>query len=239
MKSLCGMILAAAVAGVAVAGTTNAPAGGTAGGTETNEAGWTAMFDGRSLAGWRCTEFSGAGEVRVQTGAPLPDGVPGPKEGPALILGEGNDLTGVNYTNAFPRTNYEIRLEAMRVRGGDFFCGLTFPVDRTNCTLVVGGWGGGLVGISSLDGMDASENETSTFTNFKNGQWYEIRVCVRPDRIRAWIDGESVVNIQIEDRKVHMRFGEIEMSGPLGLATWRTAGAFRNIRIRPLPPESK
>lgn len=201
--------------------------------------GWTELFDGQSLAGWRCTEFAGSGEVRVQTGAPLPDGVPGPKKGPALVLAEGNDMTGVNCTNAVPRMDYELRVEAMRVRGGDFFCGLTFPVGATNCSLIVGGWGGGLVGISSIDGMDASENETTSIREFENGRWYEILVRVRPKRLEAWIDGERAVDANIEGRKVSMRPGEIEMNGPLGICTWRTTGAVRSVRVRTLPPETE
>ena len=37
--------------------------------------------------------------------------------------------------------DYELRLEAKRVEGGDFFCGLTFPVGKEYCTLILGGWG--------------------------------------------------------------------------------------------------
>ena len=33
-------------------------------------------------------------------------------------------------------------------------------------TLVLGGWGGSLCGLSSLDYMDASENQTTTFVSF-------------------------------------------------------------------------
>lgn len=44
----------------------------------------------------------------------------------------------------------------------EFFCGLTVPVRTgTECvSLIVGGWGGSLVGISSIDGLDASETST-------------------------------------------------------------------------------
>ena len=46
------------------------------------------------------------------------------------------------------------------MKGGDFFATLTFPVDDSFCTFVTGGWGGDIVGLSSIDGWDASDNET-------------------------------------------------------------------------------
>lgn len=60
-----------------------------------------------------------------------------------------------------PVMNYELSLEAMRVDGSDFFCGLTFPVGSNFCSFIVGGWGGGVVGLSSLNSEDASQNETT------------------------------------------------------------------------------
>ena len=71
----------------------------------------------------------------------------------------------------------------MRVEGSDFFVGLTFPVRDSHASLIVGGWAGSVVGISSIDGRDASENETTEVMKFKNGQWYKFRLRVRADRL--------------------------------------------------------
>ena len=197
---------------------------------------WRPLFDGKSLDGWKTTGFLSPGEVRVLPKTPQAGTPTNAPAGPAIFLGTGDDLTGVTCTNALPTMNYEVRLEAMRVSGGDFFCGLTFPVGTNHCTFVVGGWGGGLVGISSIDGMDASENETSSFSDFKNGTWYEIGVRVTPGRLEAWIDGEQVVNVDVSERRISMRPGEIEEAVPFGVSCWRTAAAIRNIRLRSLPP---
>ncbi len=178
------------------------------------------LFDGKTLAGWRPTDFSGQGDVTVEDGA--------------IVLAAGNDLTGVNYPGELPKTNYEVELEAKRVTGGDFFCGLTIPVGEEHCTFVVGGWGGALVGISSIDGQDASENPTMSSKKFENGRWYKIRVRVTPAKIEAWIDDEQVVNVDIAGSKISMRRGEIELSAPFGIATYRTKSALRGIKIRKL-----
>ena len=160
--------------------------------------GWQAMFDGRTLAGWRDTDFAGHGEVHCQAGV--------------VVLNMGSPFTGINWTNEFPKMNYEVALDAMRLMGSDFFCGLTVPVGTNCCSLIVGGWGGSLVGISSLDGMDASENETTKFRNFESGRWYRIRLRVTEKKIQAWIDKEKLVDVAIADRRISVRPGEIELS---------------------------
>jgi hypothetical protein len=107
--------------------------------------------------------------------------------------------------------NYEVALDAMRLMGSDFFCGLTVPVGDTFCSLIVGGWGGSLVGISSLDGMDASENETSKFVNFESGRWYRIRLRVTEKKIEGWLDGEKLVDVLRADHRISVRPGDIEL----------------------------
>ncbi len=180
--------------------------------------GWQELFDGKTLAGWKTSDFAGSGEVRAEDGK--------------IVLGMGV-MTGVTCTNPIPRMNYEVSLEAMRVDGSDFFCGLTFPVGKDPCSLIVGGWGGGVVGLSSLDGEDAANNETTHYMNFEKGRWYWIRLRVKPDAIQAWIDEEKVVDVVTTDRKISIRL-EVEASVPFGIATWATSGAIRNIQVRPL-----
>ena len=146
------------------------------------------------------------------------------------------ELSGIHWTNAaiLPKTNYEIELDAMKLEGNDFFCGLTFPVNNSFCSLILGGWGGNVVSISSLDGADASENDTSTGLYFVKNRWYHVRLQVTPEKILAWVDDEKIVDVKIAGRKVSMRAGEIEQSIPLGIATWQTSSALKNIRLKRL-----
>jgi hypothetical protein len=179
------------------------------------------LFDGKSLSGWNVTDFGGQGEVIVENGA--------------IVLDMGSDLTGITWKDdkVLPTVDYEISLEARRTGGGDFFCGLTFPVKESFCSLIVGGWGGGLVGLSSLDGRDASDNETSSHQDFDDDRWYTIRVRVESERIRAWINDATVVDASTKNRAVSIR-PEVRPSRPLGIATWRTRGEVRKIQIRRL-----
>lgn len=182
---------------------------------------WRPLFDGRSLAGWKSTEFAGRGEVEVT------DGV--------LVLNQGQ-LTGITLTQPVIQGEFEVELEARKTLGNDFFCGLTFPVGTNHATLIVGGWGGAVVGISSLDGNDASQNPTTQYRRFQSERWYKIRLRVLKNRLAAWIDDESVVDVDLTGRRVSMRPGEIELSRPFGIAAWNTTAELRNLRWRPVEP---
>ena len=121
----------------------------------------------------------------------------------------------------------------MRVEGSDFFAGVTFPVAESFCSLILGGWGGTVVGLSSINGMDASENETSQSVQFESRRWYNIRIRVTPGKIEAWLDERQIINQDLKGNKIDTRF-EVEPSRPLGVASWRTKAALRDLRLRRL-----
>lgn len=181
---------------------------------------WESLFDGENLGYWTSTPFGGEGPVHIEDGQ--------------IVLEMGETLTGITWTGPdLPRINYEISLEARRLDGHDFFCGLTFPVGESSCSLIVGGWGGSVVGLSSLDGMDASENETTRTMSFERGRWYLIRVRVTEGALEAWIDDRKMVDVSTEGRQIWIR-PEVDLSRPLGVATWITRSALRNLRLRRL-----
>jgi len=188
-------------------------------------AGWKPLFDGRSLGQWKATPFPGSPEVRVEDGA--------------IILPAGHPLTGVTWSGDVPAAGFELRFEAVRVLGGDFFASVTFPAGGNFATWVLGGWGGDIVGISSIDGWDASDNETRSYFNFETGRWYAFRLHVTSDRIMAWIDDQRVVNVEIRGRGVTLRRGDIRLSAPLGFASYNTTGRIRKIEYRNLAAGSR
>jgi hypothetical protein len=190
-----------------------------AGGAKTEPA-WKSLFDGKSLGGWKATNFGGEGEVTIKDGA--------------VLMEKGNDMTGITYTRGdFPRLNYEVTLEGKKLEGNDFFCTTTFPVGDAYCSLVVGGWGGGVVGLSSIDDRDASENSTGGYHEFQRDRWYRVRIRVTGERITAWIDKEQVVDLETNSKKIAVR-AECNPCRPFGIATWRTTGAVRAIQVRSL-----
>jgi hypothetical protein len=181
-----------------------------------------ALFDGKTLDGWKKTDFSHPGEVKVEDGR--------------IVLATGMPITGITATHKdLPTTNYELTYEAMRTSGEDFFAAATFPVGRSYITLVNGGWGGFVTGLSSLNGMDASENETTRSYRFENKTWYRFRVRVTDEAIRCSVDDKEIIAVEHREKHVGTRV-ETRSSEPLGFAAWKSGGALRNIAIRPLTP---
>jgi hypothetical protein len=244
---------------------------------------WAALFNGTDLTGWKETDYAGRGNVKVENGE--------------LHIENGLVITGVTFTNSavLPKTNYEISYQAKRVNGSDFFALLTFPVGDKHASFVTGGWGGAVTGISSINSMDASENDTTVYLKYNQDQWYTFRLRVTPQNLSVWMtpkehliplnatvasivkayqteaatagqtlsakDAEAVlreinpeldknipardtiyfpgeaqiIDEPIKDKVVQMRAGEIELSAPLGFATFQSYGVIRNARIRRLP----
>ncbi|MBU61618.1 MAG: hypothetical protein CMI26_03850 [Opitutae bacterium] len=184
---------------------------------------WKSVFDGKTLGDWKVTDYAGKGEVSFD-------------ENGSLVLGMGIELTGVHLPGGgdYPNIDYEIALQAKREQGGDFFCGLTFPYSDSNATLILGGWGGALVGISSIDDFDASENETGDVYVFEENRWYDVRLRVTEAKLEAWIDDKKIIDCEVGNRKISMRSGEVELAAPLGLCSYATTGVIRKMRIRKL-----
>jgi hypothetical protein len=180
---------------------------------------WRPLVDGVSLGRWEQTSFGGEGPVRVRDGM--------------IVLEQGDPLTGITWTGEPLPAAYELSLEASRLAGNDFFCGLTFPVGQSHCSLILGGWGGTTVGLSSLDGRDASENETTREMRFEDTRWYRVRLAVTATHIRAWLDEAPIIEVATAGRRIGIR-PEVDPSLPLGIASYRTRAGLRAIQMRRL-----
>jgi hypothetical protein len=178
------------------------------------------LFDGKTLGAWKSVEFGGEGAVKLDNGA--------------IRVEMGATLSGIQWTGeATPRTNYELSVEAMKIDGSDFFLGIVFPVGKDSCSFVAGGWGGGVTGLSSVDHMNASENETASDQTYKKNQWYTFRLIVTPAKIEVWWDAKQVVNLELANRQISVH-PAVESAAPLGLTTYQTTSLFRNIRLKSL-----
>jgi len=195
---------------------------------EAKEENWKPLFDGEALTDWIVPAYGGDGEVSVKEGK--------------IVIERGLMMTGIRYDKEFPTIDYEIRYEARRTGGYDFFAACTFPVKGSFCTFVNGGWGGGVIGLSSINGYDASENETTKYHAFKENLWYRFHIRVREEQIQVWITPQNkegdweteklVVDLEMDtNKKLSTRF-EMNLYKPLGISTWNTEGQLRNIEYR-------
>jgi hypothetical protein len=183
------------------------------------DAGWRAVTDGRT--GVQPVVFGGDGAVE-------------PCEG-GLRLEPGSPLTGVTFDCALPDRDYEVELEAMRLSGTDFFCGLTLPTPAGCLSLILGGWGGAVCGLSCLDGRDAAHNETRCTRHFDRGRHYRVRVRVTAARIEVDLDGNPLLAADLLGRRASVR-AELDLCQPFGVATFLTRAEIRGLRWRPLRP---
>jgi hypothetical protein len=177
------------------------------------------LFDGKTLGGWKQTNFAGGGEVTVENGQ--------------LIINAGESLSGITWKEAdkLPKDNFEISLLAMKVKGDDFFCGLTFPVRDSYASFICGGWAGTVVGLSSINNQDASENETTSYKKFEPNKWYKIRVRVAGGKVECWIDDEQMVDVELKDKRISTRL-ESDASRPLGISTYQVTSAIKDVQLK-------
>lgn len=180
------------------------------------------LFNGRHLTGWKVLRdiyFDQAGKVYVKDGA--------------MVLGAGNNMTGVQWTGRVLRDNFRITLDAKRVEGGDFFCGLTFPVAKGYVTLILGGWGGTVVGLSNVDYMAADRNNTTRMIEFERNRWYAVEARVGGGRIQIRLDGKLIIDQETKGRHFDV-WPHQEDARPLGITTYATKGAIRDICVERL-----
>lgn len=184
---------------------------------------WKLLSD-EFASSWQAAGIAEEGRVTIKDGE--------------ITLEAGQPMTGARFDGwqraKMPRSRYAIEYEAMRVAGNDFFGTVTFPVNDSHVTLVIGGWGGTLVGISSIDDLDASENGTTGNAFFKNNEWHQVRIEVRDDDLRVWIGGKLFVNVSTKGRKLGLRAGDIEKCAPFGFTTYATQARVRGVVVRRL-----
>ena len=170
------------------------------------------------LSGWQIADrfdFKEGGDISVQA-----DGT--------LSLGRGQPATGLSYRGAPPPNHYQLTWEARRTDGSDFFCGLTFPIRGNFATLIVGGWGGGVVGVSNIDGLSAVENETTDYREFENNRWYKFKLTIDAKSLVFSIDDEKIIDIDHEGHEYSIWWEQEQMT-PLGFATWYSASEIRKL----------
>jgi hypothetical protein len=181
---------------------------------------WTLLLDATHTENWTTTPFGGEGEINAEDGQ--------------LVFEMGSPMTGLHWTgDPLPTTNYELEITASRLLGTDFFCGLTFPVADSHATLILGGWGGALTGISNINGLDASMNETTDFLSYDLGRAYTARIQVTPTHIKTWLDGKPLHSVDTRGKTINLRT-EVLPSRPLGVAAFQCRAHIHHIALRPI-----
>lgn len=180
------------------------------------------LFNGKILDNWEIIDFSLQSSIHI--------------EKDSIIFKRSNATRGIKWLRDIPAINYEVTLEVMRMEGIDLFCGLTFPIYEDVMTLVIGDYGGSVVGLSCIDGVYALNNETCIMRSFQDNHWYHIRLRVTDKAVLAWIDGKEMVHFLLEDHELSL-LSKFAFFYPFGIACGRTKTALRNIQVRTISPE--
>jgi hypothetical protein len=179
-------------------------------------------LNAKDLSDWRIIskqDFRKHGEIKFVKGV--------------VTIGAGSPASGIAWKGKVATLNYEVTMQARRMKGGDFFCGMTFPYKKSYSTLILGGWGGGTTGLSNVDNFSAIENDTTDFIEFKNEKWYTLRLRVTEKLIEAWVDKKKIVEQDTEGHKFSI-WWEQEPVMPFGIATWNTEAEIRNLKFTKL-----
>ncbi len=177
---------------------------------------WRQLYDGADLSSWELGVYGESDEYEVLEGG--------------VVIPQTAALAGMTFRGALPTAPYRLSVEATRRYGADFFLGVTFPVAGDHLTLVLGGWGGMVSGLSSIDGLDASRNATRTLRHFPNGKRHEVEIDVTEAAVRVRVDGEPFLSASLEGREVGLRV-DVEPSHPLGIATYATSTQVHRVRV--------
>lgn len=170
---------------------------------------------------WTSVSFGGEGEVE-------------PGAAQSVRMGFGSPLTAIAWQGplAFPAA-YEIEVSAARLDGSDFFCALNLPIGEQQASVVLGGWGGALCGLSCVDGADASMNATRSFHGFERGRSYRLRVRVDPQQVQAWLDDVLLFSQARAGVEFSLRT-EVSPAGRLALSCFQTSARIDWVRWRPV-----
>jgi hypothetical protein len=185
------------------------------------EVAWHELVLQEGPEGWKSVNFGGEGEVEF--------------DGESIRLGFGSPLTAVAWQGAAELPGeYEIEVVAARLDGSDFFCALNLPIGEQRASVVLGGWGGALCGLSCVNGDDASMNATRSFRGFERGQSYRLRVRVDAIQVQAWVDDELLFAQARGGVEFSLRT-EVSPAGRLALSCFQTSARIDLVHWRRLP----
>ena len=106
------------------------------------------LFDGSSLSNWKATDFAGKETFQLM------------KTEACFLKWVRSCPVSIGRVILCPSKITKFHCRQNELWGSDFFAVLLFLTSESHATLILGGWGGSLIGISSIDDFDASENET-------------------------------------------------------------------------------
>jgi hypothetical protein len=138
-----------------------------------------------------------------------------------------------------PPAEYDLEVEFTRLEGNDIVA-LIFPVGegRGDTLLYLGGYANRVMGLDSVDGVADGRNPTNTRPPggcLANGRRYVVKVEVRRDAVRAWLDGDRIVSIDPRNKRFGVAAHWATKPGLIGAGSYRSPTAFHAITVTERP----
>ena len=146
----------------------------------------------------------------------------------------------------FPETiegSYELHVDFTRHEGIDCIA-LLLPVRDHSCALVLSGWKGKISGLSLINTLDASKNETGKRSyRWRNGHRYSVKVKVQIVGelvgIKATVDGRPFLEWEGVIASLSMQdWATLPSSQHLGLASWQVRATIHSMQLYETPEKS-
>ena len=125
-------------------------------------------------------------------------------------------------------SHYEITLDARKLSGNEGFLILFYVRNATHfCWLNIGGWG------NTQDAIQQARGQHNPLAlvmhptiHVNKDHWYHARLRCDGRHIQAWVDGTKCFDYRLK--------GSSGLDGKIGVGTWQTQAAFKNITVRSL-----
>jgi hypothetical protein len=170
--------------------------------------------------------------------ASIGDVLPGRRAGVKVgisVLQSGKGRCAMQWTDEFPRSNYEVTFLANRDEGKRFGA-VVFPIGDVSCSWVLGGEEDGThTGIELIDGLSYKDKKNPTYgrSRYEKGRWYRFRIRVTDEKVETWVEGREAIRLT---RAGH-RFSPNDVAetlGPFGFTANRSTLGIKSLRVRTL-----
>ena len=134
-----------------------------------------------------------------------------------------------------PTSEYDFRIAFTRTSGVHSVA-LMFVSSAGQATFEVDAWGQHLAGLQMINGQTMQQNPTRVENQtLENGRRYSMRVEVRQNQIRAFLDDQLLATQQIDGSAMTMpRVWQMPNAKSLGLGAYSAATTFHKVEVRPI-----
>jgi putative intracellular protease/amidase len=132
-----------------------------------------------------------------------------------------------------PKGEYDFRVSFTR-ESGQHSIGLLFVHGGRMCAFEVDAWGQHLAGFQQVGGQDIRQNPTRREgITLRNGQRYTLRLEVRKDQVRGWLDDTEIATLSTRGEDLALSdLWKLPQSTHLAIAAWDSQTTFHAIEVR-------